>query len=96
MILFLLILYFGIPCKTLCLLLTSLHKLLFSHASGRTVYSQERLRNTTYAKFWGQAERIMGDSKIVFRVRICQARQWSGNGDGSKCASEHVRSQSWF
>lgn len=74
---------------SVCPLLASLHKLLFSHASGRTVYSQERLKTlTTYAKFWGQEECLMGDSKIVFRVRICQARQLSGNRDGSKCASE--------
>lgn len=74
---------------SVCPLVASLHKLLFSHASGRTVYSQERWKTlTTYAKFLGQAEFIMGDSKIVLRVRICQARQWSGNRDGSKCASE--------
>lgn len=74
---------------SVCPLVTSLHKLLFSHASGRTVYSQERWKTlTTYAKFLGQAEFIMRDSKIVLRVRICQARQWSGNRDGSKCASE--------
>ena len=55
---------FGIPHKTLCLPLASLHKLLFSHASGRTVYSQERLKTTTYiAKFGRKQSALWGIRK---------------------------------
>ena len=41
------------------------HKLLFSNAPGRTAYSLEHVKTITYAKFGGQTECIMGDSKIV-------------------------------
>ena len=58
---------FGIPHKTLCLPLASLHKLLFSHASRRTVYSQERLKTTTYiAKFGGKQSALWGIRKQYF------------------------------
>ena len=41
-----------------------LHNLLFSHALGNMQSSQEHLKTISYAKFGGQTECIMGDSKI--------------------------------
>ena len=43
----------------------NLHRLLFSDPLGRTVYSQKDMKTIPYAKFAGQTEYIMGDSKIV-------------------------------
>ena len=59
------ILYFRIPHNTLCLPSQILHKPLFWNAPGSTAFSQEHLKTITYAKFGGQTECIMGDSKIV-------------------------------
>ena len=42
-----------------------LHRLLFSNPLGRTVYSQKDINTIPYAKFAGQTECIMWDSKIV-------------------------------
>ena len=42
-----------------------LHRLLFSNPLGRTVYCQKDINTIPYAKFAGQTECIMWDSKIV-------------------------------
>lgn len=42
-----------------------LHKILFSNAPGRTAYSLEHAKTINYAKFGGQTNCVMGDSKIV-------------------------------
>ena len=48
----------------------TLHKSLFSNAPGSTAFSQEQLKTITYAKFGGQTERIMRDSKIVSNIKL--------------------------
>ena len=42
-----------------------LHKPLFSNAPGSIAFSQEHFKTISYAKFGGQTECIMGNSKIV-------------------------------
>ena len=42
-----------------------LHTLLFSNPLGRTVYFQKDMKTIPYAKFAGQTECIMEDSKVV-------------------------------
>ena len=59
------ILYFQIAHNTLCFPPQILYKLLSSNALGKMPYSQELLKTNVYAKFGGQTECIMGDSKIV-------------------------------
>ena len=59
------ILYFRIPHNTLCLPPQILHKPLFLNAPGSIVFSQEHFKTISYAKFGGQTECIMGNSKIV-------------------------------
>ena len=46
-------------------------RLLFSNPLGRTVYSQKDRKTIPYAKFAGQTECIMGDSKIVSGKEVC-------------------------
>ena len=48
-----------------------LHRPLFSDPLGRTVYSQKDRKTIPYAKFAGQTECIMGDSKIVSGKEVC-------------------------
>ena len=45
-------------------------------------YSQEQLKTMVYAKFGGQTECIMGNSKIENRS-FC-GREWGGVGDYSR------------
>ena len=63
------ILYFRIPHNTLCLPHPPphqiLHKPLILNAPGSIAFSQEHFKTISYAKFGGQTECIMGDSKIV-------------------------------
>ena len=59
------ILYFRIPHNTLCLPPQILRKPLFLNAPGSIAFSQEHFKTINYAKFGGQTECIMGDSKIV-------------------------------
>ena len=42
-----------------------LHKPLFLNAPGSITFSQEHFKTISYAKFGGQKECIMGNSKIV-------------------------------
>ena len=63
------ILYFRIPHNTLCLPPQILHKPLFLNAPGSIAFSQEHFKAISYAKFGGQTECIMGNSKIVNRHR---------------------------
>ena len=63
------ILYFRIPHNTLCLPPKILHKPLFLNAPGSITFSQEHFKIISYAKFGGQTECIMGNSKIVNELR---------------------------
>ena len=65
------ILYFRIPHNTLCLPPQILHKPLFLNAPGSIAFSQEHFKTISYAKFGGQTQCIMGNSKIVNREEKC-------------------------
>ena len=47
-----------------------LHTLLFSNPLGRTVYFQKDMKTIPYAKFAGQTECIMEDSKIISGKKV--------------------------
>ena len=47
-----------------------LHKLLFLNSPGSIAFSQEHFKTISYAKFGGQTECIMGNSKIVNILRV--------------------------
>ena len=47
-----------------------LHKPLFLNAPGSIAFSQEHFKTISYAKFGGQTECIMGNSKIVNDINI--------------------------
>ena len=60
-----------------------LHKPLFLNAPGSIAFSQEHFKTISYAKFGGQTECIMGNSKIVniggFRVTSSPPCWWTVN-----------------
>ena len=70
---------FKIPLNTL--FASCLHKLLFSHEFGKTVYSQEHLKTMTYAKLegGGGGNRVyyggFENSKCLFSSIAFQTRQ---------------------
>ena len=51
-----------------------MHKPLFLNVPGSIAFSQEHFKTISYAKFGGQTECIMGDSKIVNKAQKAYAR----------------------
>ena len=80
--------YFRIPHNTLRLLPQILQRLLLSNALGKMQFSQEHLKTMVYAKFGGQTESIMGDSKIENRLKLSA----NGRNNSQHCWPNIVRS----
>ena len=80
--------YFRIPHNTLRLLPQILQRLLLSNALGKMQFSQEHFKTMVYAKFGGQTESIMGDSKIENRLKLSA----NGRNNSQHCWPNIVRS----